>query len=192
MTDDASLLAMHHRARDTFSRLVHGVAADAWHAPTPCSEWDVRTLVGHVVDEQRWVPPLLGDGRTVAEVGDALSGDALGDDPAAAWDRESAAAYAVWDAPGALEREVALSRGPTPAREYATEMLGDLVVHGWDLAQGTGQACTIDEATAELLYDHMKPQAAMLADSGMFAPPVDVPDDAPASVKLLALSGRKP
>jgi hypothetical protein len=32
----------------------------------------------------------------------------------------------------------------------------------------------------------------MLADSGMFAPPVDVPDDAPASVKLLALSGRKP
>ncbi|HVU72171.1 MAG TPA: TIGR03086 family metal-binding protein [Mycobacteriales bacterium] len=192
MTDDAQLLAMHHTARDAFGRLVHGVAADGWSAPTPCSDWDVRTLVGHVVDEQRWVPPLLGEQRTVTDVGDELSGDALGDDPAAAWDREAGAAYAVWDAPGALGREVSLSRGPTAARDYATEMLTDLIVHGWDLAQGSGQQYAMDEATAQLLYDYWKPHAAMLAESGMFAPAVAVPDDAPASAKLLALSGRKP
>ena len=192
MTDDASLLAMHHAARDAFGALVHGVAADGWSSPTPCSDWDVRTLVGHVVDEQRWVPPLLGELRTVADVGDALANDALGDDPAAAWDREAAAAYSVWDAPGALDREVALSRGPTPARAYATEMLTDLVVHGWDLAQGSGQPFTFDEATAQLLYDFWKPHAAMLAESGMFAPPVDVGADAPPSARLLALSGRRP
>lgn len=192
MTDDSTLLAMHHAARDGFAAVVHGVGAGGWSSPTACSEWDARALVRHVVDEQRWVRPLVGDRATVAEVGEALSDDVLGDDPAAAWDREAAVAYAIWDAPGSLEGEVALSRGPTPSRAYATEMLTDLVIHGWDLAQGTGQPYAMDEATAQLLYDFWSPHAAMLAESGMFAPAVEVAADAPASARLLAFTGRKP
>jgi uncharacterized protein (TIGR03086 family) len=192
MTDDSTLLALHHAARDAFATVVHGVPADGWSSPTACSEWDARALVRHVVDEQRWVGPLVGDRATVEAVGDSLADDVLGTDPAAAWDREAAAAYAVWDAPGALDGEVSLSRGPTPTQAYATEMLTDLVIHGWDLAQGTHQPYVIDETVAQLLYDFWSPHAAMLAQSGMFAPPVDVPADAPASAKLLAFTGRRP
>ena len=35
-------------------------AGQQWHDPTPCTDWDVRTLVNHVTVEQLWVPPLVG------------------------------------------------------------------------------------------------------------------------------------
>ena len=57
----------------------------------------MRDLVNHVVGEQRWVVPLL-EGRTVAEVGDALDGDLLGQAP------QEAAASAAKAAVDGLQR----------------------------------------------------------------------------------------
>ena len=51
-----------------------------WTAATPCADWDVRELVNHVVGEDRWTKPLV-DGRTIADVGNYLDGDLLGDQP---------------------------------------------------------------------------------------------------------------
>ena len=62
--------------------VVEGVSA-AWSARTPCAEWDVHQLVNHVVGEDRWTRPLV-DGMTIADVGNSLDGDLLGDDPFAA------------------------------------------------------------------------------------------------------------
>ena len=42
---------------------------------------------------------------------------------------DSAEAFGELDA---LDRTVSLSRGPTPARQYLTEMVFDLIVHSWD------------------------------------------------------------
>ena len=55
-----------------FGRLVHRIAADQWGNDTPCSDWDVRALVNHLVNEALWVKPLL-DGMTIAEVGDRFA-----------------------------------------------------------------------------------------------------------------------
>ena len=73
---------LYRRAQDTFGARVHGVADDQWTSATPCSDWDVRTLVNHVLSEVRWAVPLFA-GRTVADVGDRFAGDLLGDDPLA-------------------------------------------------------------------------------------------------------------
>ena len=75
--------------RPTFDTVIGQVRPDQWTHSTPCAEWDVRALVNHVVGEDRWVPPLLA-GLTIAEVGDTLAGDLLGDDPQLAWDRAAA------------------------------------------------------------------------------------------------------
>ena len=80
-TEAPAVVELYTRAADRFAAAVAAVPADGWTAPTPCVDWDVRTLVNHVVGEDRWVPPLV-DGRTIAEVGDALDGDLLGTGPA--------------------------------------------------------------------------------------------------------------
>ena len=46
MTDLAEL---HARALDATGHIVDGVAADRWHAATPCADWDAHGLVNHLV-----------------------------------------------------------------------------------------------------------------------------------------------
>ena len=134
---------LYRRASDTFGANVHRVRPYQWDLPTPCTEWDVRTLVNHVVGENRWAVPLFGGG-TIAEVGDRFDGDLLGADPMAAWDESAAEALAVIDEMGATERTVHLSFGDFPGREYAMQLFADLLVHGWDLARATGQDEILD------------------------------------------------
>jgi uncharacterized protein (TIGR03086 family) len=180
---------LHERSLQRFTDLVHAIRPSQWHDPTPCGEWDVRALVNHLVVEQLWVPELLA-GRTVAEVGDRLDGDQLGDDPVATWDRSSADAVAAFAAPGALEREVHLSYGDVPAADYCGEMTMDATVHAWDLARGIGADDRLDPELVQRSLDLVEPRAAELEASGLFAEPVPVPADADPQTRLLAQLGR--
>src|SRR2546422_7260815 len=111
------LPVLYRRASDRYGSLVDAVGDEQWGQPTPCSEWDVRTLVNHLVNENLWVPPLF-EGKTIADVGDRFDGDVLGDDPAAAWsDAASPAVFAI-AGDGAMERIVHLSFGDVPGSEY--------------------------------------------------------------------------
>src|SRR4051794_14689604 len=109
------MLEFNRRGLDRFGEHVHAVKEDQWDASTPCSDWSVRALVNHLVNEQLWVPPLLS-GATIADVGDRFDGDVLGDDPVAAWDSASSGARQAWDEPGVTERTVHLSYGDVPAQ----------------------------------------------------------------------------
>ena len=126
------------------------VTDDQWGLPTPCAEWTVRDLVNHVVGEDLWTSPLMA-GRTIAEVGDRLDGDLLGNDP------RRAAASAASDARAAVDRAlprhgtVHLSYGEESMDEYVRQLLADHLVHGWDLAAATGRTRTLDpELVAEV------------------------------------------
>lgn len=186
MTD---LGVLFQRAADGFGGHVHAVGPDQWHDPTPCTDWDVRTLVNHVTVEQLWVPPLVG-GATVADVGDRLDGDQLGADAVATWDAAALASIAGFTAPGALAGTVALSSGERPMAEYCWEMTTDALIHSWDLARGIGADETLDAELVGLVYERTLPIANGLQDTGLFPPPVPVPDDSPLQTKLLALFGR--
>jgi uncharacterized protein (TIGR03086 family) len=179
------------RAIEELDRHVHAVRDDQWSNPTPCTDWDVRALVNHIVYETLWMPPLI-EGKTLEEVGDRFDGDQLGQDPAGAWEEAAATALAALAPEGVTERTVQTSGGPTPAEHYLTELLFDGVIHGWDLAQGIGVAHTIDPATAADLLTWVQAALPALEASGAFAAPVPTPDDADASTRLIALSGRTP
>jgi hypothetical protein len=43
------LVELHDRCGRRFTTLVASVGAAQWHDETPCSEWDVRTLVHHLL-----------------------------------------------------------------------------------------------------------------------------------------------
>jgi uncharacterized protein (TIGR03086 family) len=184
------LIVLFQRAVDGFSANVQKVGADQWHLPTPDDEWDVRMLVNHVTVEQLWVPPLLS-GSTVAEIGDRLDGDQLGDDPKATWNDAVKASSASFGAPGALERTAMLSSGERPVSEYCWEMTTDALIHNWDLARGIGADDTMDPELVDVIYERTLPYADELAKTGMFKPPVPIGPNADAQTKILSIFGRK-
>lgn len=188
---DLDLVRLHDRALDAFRRYLAGVRSDQWHAPTPCTEWDVHDLVDHNVEENLWASELLR-GRTLEEVGDRYEGDQLGDDPLGAYDRSAAAAREAARETGAADGMVHVSWGRIPAAVFLTQRMGDLVVHGWDLAEATGQDSAIDPELLEACWATHEPMAEEIRQSGVFATDVTAPPDADVQTRLLALVGRRP
>ena len=186
----SDVLSLHRTAVAEFADRVRAVRPDQWAAPTPCTDWDVRALVNHLVVEQLWVPPML-EGRTVAEVGDAFDGDRSGDDPARTFDDVAQRACAAFAEAGALTRTVHLSYGDVSAEHYLTEMAADLTVHSWDLARAIGADERLDPDLVAMTLAWAESIADMLAASGMFAPPLPVGPGADPQVRLLALTGRR-
>ena len=184
--DEASLFG---RALARFGGLVHDVPDDAWGRSTPCTEWDVRALVHHLVSEVAWVPPLLR-GKSVADVGDSLSGDLLGDDPVASWDAVAADALAAVDADGAMERTIHLSRRDVSGADYTFEIFNDLAIHAWDLARAIGADETIDDDIVTIIDERMRPMMAALKSSGSYGEDIVPPEGADAQTRLLAMFGR--
>lgn len=179
-------LALLRRAHQEFSRRVDAVTD--WSAPTPDTDWDVAALVRHVIVEQQWVPPLLG-GLTVAEAESRVR--PLGDDLAAEWHRWSGMAIAAWDvAPPAAP--VHLSYAVVTVDHYLREQVSDVAVHTWDLARAVGVDATLDPALVAGVWEVFDSQREMLAASGLFGEPVELPDDAPLQDRLIALTGRDP
>jgi uncharacterized protein (TIGR03086 family) len=189
----ADLIELHGRCGQRFAALVAGVGPGQWHDGTPCSQWDVRTLVHHLLYEQRWVPPLF-EGLTIGQVGDRFEGDLMGED-ASAWPGLLASsieqAHAAAAQPGALNRTVHLSFGDAPGREYVIELTADLAIHAWDLARATGQDDTLDRDVVTLLLPWAEANAGLLTASGMFGSRIDAGPDAPDDVRLLGLLGRR-
>jgi uncharacterized protein (TIGR03086 family) len=170
--------------------VVSSVRDDQWPRPTPCSEWDVRALVHHLVGELRWMPPLLA-GRTIAEVGDALDGDLLGDDPRAAWEAAVREATGAAADPAALERTVHLSYADVPGADYVFEVSADLTIHTWDLARAVGADERLDPGLIELFAPWYAERIEMMRQAGIFAGGLEAPPEADRQTRLLALLGRR-
>jgi uncharacterized protein (TIGR03086 family) len=181
------VVELHRRAVAEFVRQVGEVRADQWGDPTPCADWDVRTLVNHVVGEERWTVPLMA-GRTIEEVGDSLEGDLLGDDPAEAVTQAADAAQnAVAESPGAT---VQLSYGEESAAEYAYQLATDHLVHGWDLAVAIGAEARLDPEVVAAVASWFKDREELYRAGGAIGPRRN--GFSSAAESLLGAFGRDP
>jgi uncharacterized protein (TIGR03086 family) len=178
-------------AIEGFGSRLRRVRADQWTASTPDAEWDVRTLVNHVVGELLWIPPLV-EGKTIAEVGNQFDGDVLGDDPVATFERAAAGVRTAIGPPGALDRTVHLSYGDFPGHEYLGQVTSDIVIHTWDLAKAIGADATLGDALVTAVTDFLSPQIDMWRMPGVFAAPVETGAGAHAQDRLIAMTGRDP
>jgi uncharacterized protein (TIGR03086 family) len=188
--DDA--VARYLRALDRLDAVVDAVPAERWDAPTPCSGWSARRLVGHLVDGQGQVLAMLAGEGPVAPVTDPEAlGTLAGPDPAGSWRRAHQAAVAALDgaAPGAA---VATPLGPRTVEQLLGIALVEPVVHTWDLATATGRPADLDPDAVRALLPGVLALGGQLQATGMYAPPVPVPDDAAAQDRLLAALGRRP
>lgn len=183
---------LHSRAVEEFLSRLEAVG-DRWGAPTPCSEWDVRALVNHVVAEDLWTPPLMG-GATVEEVGDRFEGDVLGRDPIATARAAADAAVMATASAVVAGRTVHLSFGDTPAEEYAYQLAADHVIHGWDLAAATGGDRRFDPELVEALAAWFVEREELFRSSGAIGerPPDEGEGSSDPQDKLLQAFGRRP
>jgi uncharacterized protein (TIGR03086 family) len=171
----------------TFTARVAGVPSDAWDNAAPCDGWVARDIVRHLVT---WVPPFLTGGAALA----VPTGPSVDDDPLGAWTTLSDAIQHVLDDPDVGSRAFAHPQAGSHPLDQAIGMfiMGDVLIHTWDLARATGQDETLDAAEVAGMYEGMLPIDAMLRTSGHYGPRVDVPNTADVQTKLIAFTGRHP
>jgi uncharacterized protein (TIGR03086 family) len=171
------------------ARVLRGVGADQLAAPTPCGDWDVRTLGNHLLQV---VTALALAGRGAAVPDELWKRDLTGDGWVARFDDEARRAVAAWADPTAQHRTVTMGAADMPAPFVAAMLAADLTIHGWDLARATGQELHCPERVAESAHRFVADTAEQGRGMGLYAAPVPVSENAPALDRALALSGRDP
>ena len=170
----------------TFSARVREVAPDAWERPSPCEGWVTRDVVRHLVE---WVPGFFA-GTAGLDLGQIPSVD---EDPVAAWISLDAALQAALDDPAVASREFDFQGRPQRIDEaIGTIVLGDVVVHTWDIARAAGLDETLDPDEVHAMLSGMVEMEEPMRQSGHFGPRVEVPADADEQTRLIAFTGRRP
>ena len=169
--------------------LIEAIGPDQWRNATPCAEWDMRELVNHVVGENLWIEQFF-TGKTMEEVGNALDGDILGDDPVGTF-----AASVERNIPlitqANLDGSYRFSFGTQTGLDYITGIFADMLVHGWDIAKGAKQPITMDEElilAATPLFEEVVPSAGQ---GTAFGYKQKLAGDPSLLAKLLAVVGRR-
>lgn len=173
-------------AAEVLSGVVRGIRPEQLANPTPCTEFDVRALVRHLL---QWGPSLAGAGRKELVEPSAVD--------APEWRASLLAVVsdiaASWSSPDSAEGTTRMG-GPTemPAALVADMVLGELTVHAWDLARATGQPFEVPEDLLAHLHRGVREHATEARAMGVYGPEVPVPDTASTVDRVLALTGRDP
>jgi len=187
--DPAVVLDCYLRSLDSTINFVSNVADDAWNNDTPCSDWDVKDVVNHIVYENVWMVALF-NGRTIEEVGDEFEGDLVGDDPAGVYVKTANEVKAILAEPDAMTRTCHISSGPVSGADYAKELFLDTLIHGWDIAVGSKQDATLDP----YLVEQCMPLGQAIADNESYRSAFKAPTEGSTSgnpqTHLLGLLGR--
>lgn len=177
------------RSVESVNGCIGAVKDDELGNKTPCSEWDLKALLNHLVYEILWVPDIVA-GKTIAEVGDKYDGDVLWDDPVEAWNDAINKALQAVEACD-LNGPAHLSYAETTNHKYITEIASDVLIHGWDVGQSINCSVIFDRKLAQVFYDIFLPRQDEMVASGAFGTAIDTSGDASIQTKLLALFGRK-
>ncbi len=160
---------------------VQGVAPDMLGRRTPCASWDLAMLVLHL-------------GESLAALHEGLSGGRVGRSPGEPPDDPVSAlrvgAVRVLRASAAL-RTVGVGDRRLPGDLLTGAGALEVAVHGWDIAQATGERRAVPPVLAGDLLA-VAPLVLPEPRGPLFADPVDPAPDAPPGERLVALLGRRP
>ncbi|MEU4995557.1 TIGR03086 family metal-binding protein [Streptomyces sp. NPDC021622] len=173
--------------------VAEGVTDEQLSGPTPCPEYEVRHLLGHLIG-------LTGAFRDAGrkDLGPALDQDPAGSSPdiGPGWRGELPKLLdelvETWRDPAAWEGMTRAGGIDLPGAVAGAVAMDELVVHGWDLARATGQEYAPDEASLGVAKELLTPEEDATSGNSLFGPVVPVPDDAPLLDRVIGLSGRDP
>jgi uncharacterized protein (TIGR03086 family) len=166
---------------------VQGVTPADLSKPTPCTEFDLRALLNHMIGGLAML--------TTAAEGEKAAipdGDQFGSDPAGAYNQRRRALITAVRGEGVLDRDWEMPFGAMPGAMMARIAFMEHLTHAWDVAKATGQDSTLPADLVAECVEVVTPMDEMLRMPGVCGPAVDIPDDASPADKLVAFLGRTP
>lgn len=175
-----------------FAGFLSQIDAAQWDSPTGC-QWPVRELVRHVIAGDAMATALMG-GASSSEALEILTGTPLDDDPISQFSSVAGTMFTAFEQDGALEQIIHHPMADMPAGRVLGFRMGEVVLHGWDLAQAIGVDEALDPNAVQAVWDATIPSKDMIATLGIFGdgPSGTAPDEAPLQTRLLDLTGRRP
>lgn len=162
------------------------VPAESWDNASCCEGWSAKEVAGHISWGLETVANMAQGGGMAEQMPEA---ERAGDDPAATIVAAVDGAIAALDQPGSLQRSTPPAFGGMPFDSFVAIMANDALTHAWDIADATGIAHGIDEASAAAALESMKPMEAMLRAPGRFEAALDS-DSSNALDQFIAFTGR--
>lgn len=168
-------------------QVASGIGADDLDSPTPCENFAVRGVLGHMIGgATQFAAAFRGEPTP-----DVAADVAEGDDVVARAGNALAGLMGAIRSPGALERTVATPFGEMPGDAFARFVVLDGLVHGWDIATATGQTYEPSDAlVAEVDAFARQAIAPTMRDGDTFAAAVEPPASATPIERLAAFTGR--
>jgi len=188
MLDDSEDIADRHRqVCRSFGNEVSAIG-DHWQAQSPCSEWDARGVLEHVIGfhDVLLLRPLAAKPHRPKS------------DPMCRWDVTFTALDEVLGRPGLFDGVVdvpAVGSNP-PSQIDATRIVPllslDVFVHSWDLGRAGGHEVTLDPDLCRTFLEGLPSDDTSLSRTGMYDSPRPVPAGSGPQAELLARLGRDP
>ncbi|WP_329565547.1 TIGR03086 family metal-binding protein [Kitasatospora sp. NBC_01266] len=178
------------RTLDQLETVLAGITPAELDRPTPCTEYDLRALLGHVIGGIHRIA-YVGEGGRALDVSPAV--DRIDDtDWSGALGRARTRAIAAWADDATLDRIVEVPWGAVPGRMALGGYVMEAATHTWDIAQVVTPHTALDEELALVsLGIAEKVLPAERSREGLpFGPLQEVPADADAYARLAGWLGR--
>ena len=177
MTAQHESVSVLSHALDQAGDVLAGVHADQLAQPTPCGDWDVATLIGHLVSAPVRFLEMARGGQPD-------------------WSAAPHRATSNWVADFRSNAEDLIHHWHQAGDAVDTGQVdwqtAEIAVHTWDVTRATGQSPPLLPEVAERGLAFMSAMLTPANRGQAFAPAVPVPDDAPVYDRLAAFAGRDP
>ncbi|MGH3727691.1 MAG: TIGR03086 family metal-binding protein [Micromonosporaceae bacterium] len=168
------------------------VTPDALSYRTPCREWDLDDLLGHMDDSLAALCEAIDLGHVALDHPTDSDLADVGVDRVRSLRNRACRLLGAWNSAGAQDDLISVAGCPITAGIVGTAGAVEVAVHGWDVARACGADRPIPAPLAEQMLELVPLLVTEQDRPGRFAPQVDVSPGAVAGDRLLAFLGRDP
>jgi uncharacterized protein (TIGR03086 family) len=179
-------------ACQTIAAVVRAAADADLDQPTPCRDWDLRTLADHFAGTSQAMATLGRQGTLDADDPWGSKTKATDGDWSASIVDNLEAMADGWSRPESWGGSLAVGGNEMPAKSIGDMALIEVLLHGWDVGTATGQRIEVSDALGRELRSAVLDTAELGRQMGAYGPEVPVSEDSSALEQALAAAGRDP
>ncbi|MFE3178605.1 TIGR03086 family metal-binding protein [Amycolatopsis sp. NPDC059090] len=167
-------------------------AAPSLTAPTACADYDVRGLLNHLFYWGPWLAAAIRHESYEPPAPSEAEASLVGDDWRKALEALTDDVIAALTPPEAWTGTITFGGSELPAAVVGDMVLGEFVLHAWDLTRASGVELNCSDEAAEAVLAFAAAMGEKARAGGVFGPEVAVPETAPVLHRALGATGREP